>query len=271
MDMRMPRILIPSRGRWDCMTTIDNLSSEFYPSITIYVPVEELDQYKDSVYHGLFGIEVLAVSNYSDTIGRKRELMAVDHFSRFPTEPNFIMMDDDLVFSRRNDEGKLEKINNNFFGLMEMFGAWVDKHEIGGFAATGISLRQGNNNLPDEGDINTRCIRCVMFDRAAFLGVEHNRVAVMEDFDIMLQLLRQGRDNHVIAMYAQDQKGTGADGGCSATRTKQVHEQSAEKLAELHRPFVKTRLKVNKTGPEEMRERKEVTIYWKKARASADT
>lgn len=89
----------------------------------------------------------------------------------------------------------------------------------------------------------------------------------MNDFDVNLQLLRLGYDNLLLSQFAYNQAGMQSPGGSADYRTVETQSQAAIKLAELHKGFVNLRNKINKTG--ELRERTEVTVYWKNARASA--
>lgn len=176
----------------------------------------------------------------------------------------FIMMDDDLKFAKRINNTKLNPCNKT--EMYELLDLVQDK--LYRYAAVGVSPRQGNNRCEEDFMVNTRLIRFLAFRTQEFLECEHDRVLVMEDFDILLQLLRKGHENFSIFDFCQDQNETQAKGGCSDYRTLENHEASAIKLAELHDPFVKLRQKVNKTGGE-FGNRKEVTIYWKKAYLSS--
>ncbi len=126
--------------------------------------------------------------------------------------------------------------------------------------------------LEYDGNQNTRLNGCIIYRRSVFLDerIEHDRMNPMNDFDVNLQLLRLGYDNHLIAEFCYNQGGTNAPGGSSDYRTLETQAASAHKLADLHPGFVNIRHKVNKTGPVELRERTEVTVFWKKARASAE-
>ena len=133
----------------------------------------------------------------------------------------------------------------------------------------GVSAREGNNRIGVGGldlrNDNTRTLRALAYRTDSFLGVVHGRVDVMEDFDVNLQILRGGGSNTSLHYWAQGQSMTNAPGGCSTYRTHEVHERSAEKLAELHPGLVRLRLKENKTDAGGFGTRKEVTIQWKKA------
>ena len=264
--MKYP-IVIPSRGRAQEVITLDRMPVELHPHVHLFTLEEESKAYFDR--YGDTGTHILCSSTKADRISKKRQKMA--QWVREETgAPYFWMMDDDLTFFEKYEEGgrlwmmdTADEFEAMFTSTEDMMDAEPDR-----FCAIGISLRQGNNQLDWPYVDNVRLIRCGLFNTEAFLGCEHNRIDFMGDFDVMLQMLRAGYDNRVRSDYAQDQRATNAVGGCETSRTAEVMDRVAEELAALHDPFVKTKMKKNKTGP--LAERKDVTIYWKKARASAD-
>lgn len=264
-------ILIPSRGRVNDVATVNNMPEKYHKNIILFVPKEEL-----KVYRNLHpNLRVATVSDYSHRISEKRHRMVkwIYHELKMPW---FWMMDDDLQFARRikPDEPKLERMGpldeHHFYHMFDYCEDMADRSMDGEFplCTIGISMRQGNNNLPPEGADNTRLIRCGLYRTDAFLGCEHNRIDFMGDFDVMLQMLEAGYDNHVVSRWTQDHKATNAVGGCETTRDEETMNRVAHQLADLHPGIVKTKQKKNKTGG--LAERTDVTIYWKKARASAD-
>lgn len=264
--MKYP-IVIPSRGRCEEVITIDRMPHELYSRVRLYVPREEevdyMMRYGDMV-------KIVAISDYSHRISEKRRLM-VEHMKHYDDSPWFWMMDDDLTFFERygDEDKRLWQLDNpQEFNEMFTYAQEMVEEEPDRFCAIGISLRQGNNTLEFPFVDNVRLIRCGLYNTDIFLGCEHNRIDFMGDFDVMLQMLRQGYDNRVLSCYAQDHRATNAVGGCETSRTEDVMVQVADRLAELHGDFVKTKWKKNKTGG--LAERKDVTIYWKKARKAAD-
>lgn len=185
--------------------------------------------------------------------------------------PKFFMIDDDIRFLIRisPEVWNLREATSSEVGsMLELVTKLLDE-----YGHVGVSAREGQSHL-GLGHIlsvneNTRTLRALAYRTKDFLSVEHGRVQVMEDFDVNLQLLRKGIPNANTIYFAQGQKMTNADGGCSTYRSHQVHEESAHKLAELHHPFVKTRQKQNKTDSDGFGTRTEVTIQWKKAFASS--
>jgi hypothetical protein len=91
------------------------------------------------------------------------------------------------------------------------------------------------------------------------------RIPVMEDFDLTLQLLRKGYPNRVSYQYVWNQRGSGAEGGCSSYRTAEMQTNAALKLKELHPDFVSLVTKTAGTVWKDMEERSDVTVQWQKA------
>lgn len=255
-------ILIPSRGRAKDIRTLQQMPRDLWEQTIMFVPKDEVDAYVGAV-HGM-GVIVKGLS-YS-SIGEKRQKMAKwaqDYFCDM-----FFMVDDDVIWSRRNNDHEtgLVPMGSGDFQPMLNF---AYSQMVGKVAVVGISAREGNNRMGFGGpkdliEPNTRVFRAAMFRTEEFLAVEHNRLEFMEDFDVMLQLLEKGYENRCLYYWAQDQRGTQSQGGCSTTRTHESHERSAHRLQELHPNVVTLRQKTNKTGGS-FGTRTEVTIAWKKA------
>lgn len=101
------------------------------------------------------------------------------------------------------------------------------------------------------------------------LGVRWDRVPVMEDFDVTLQLLRRGLPNTVLYRWCWDQPGSNLPGGCSLYRSPQVQQQGAETLHQLHPDFVTVVQKEAKNW-QGFNTRYDVRVAWKRALAAAD-
>lgn len=173
----------------------------------------------------------------------------------------FIMLDDDLRwFYRQENSVRLHKFEpkhmNQMLGNVE--------RALDRYAHCAISARQGNNQLKYPYVENKRPLRALAYQTEVFLTARHGRVAIMEDFDVTLQLMKRGYKNLIITKYAQDQQQTQLPGGCSDYRTHALHEANVLRMARLHHPFVKVVEKDNKTGGE-FGKRKEAIIYWDKA------
>ena len=260
-------ILIPSRGRTKLFGTQGStihLFDEELLSRTHYF-VEPIDYAPYSVHASKIGFNLVPMSTKG--MGDLRHQMAL--WAEENGHAAFFMFDDDLQWFNRkwaNHTG-LEKADTNSIKQMMAIADGV-MAGLDSVACVGISARQGNNTVGVGDSLlmqsNTRIIRAFMFRTEPFLKMIHGRVPFMEDFDVLLQLLENGWENRSLYFWAQDQRGTQTEGGCSLTRTHQNHEESAIRLKELHPNVVSLRQKVNKTGGE-FGKRTEVTIQWKKA------
>lgn len=264
------KIYIPSASRSSAENILNGPVADFTASTraqTVYVvPTDQLDAYHATLEQtGLLADGVSVKPSPALGIAATRHWIGVNCAEGGGDK--FAMCDDDVRFVRR--------ASKDATGLIKCVPADVDQmwayvqSSLDGYAHVGVSARQGNNNMGvgawhEVVEENTRTLRVLCYRTKDFLKAQHGRVAVMEDFDVNLQLLRMGLPNLNIGWWSQDQKMTNAPGGCSTYRSHQLHEQSAHKLAELHAPYVKLRQKVNKTGGE-FGTRTEVTIYWKKA------
>jgi len=87
----------------------------------------------------------------------------------------------------------------------------------------------------------------------------------MEDFNVVLHLLRFGYRSIINTEFAHNQKASNQSGGCSESgRTYEVQKRSALLLAEKHKPFVNVVKKESKNWVG-MEHRYDVKIFWKKA------
>lgn len=227
------------------------------------VPSDEVLLYRETLDE--LGMESVAVLACPER-GIARTRLAIGEHARERGAKTFLMMDDDIRFLVRKSEESwhLRGTDKDDMAIMMQHVEWWLNR---GYAHVGVSAREGNNHVGAGGmDLRndcTRTIRFLAYRTEDFLGVEHGRVEVMEDFDVNLQLLEQGKPNTCLHWWAQGQKMTNAPGGCSVYRSHDVHERSAHRLRELHPRHVRLRQKKNKTDAYGFGTRTEVTIMWK--------
>lgn len=257
------KIYVPSRGRADRAFTNEWTAHWLQEHFLTYVvPMNEVHKYEARVSRLSYAGNINITGCPEDGIAATRRWIGEN--AELYGEKSFIMFDDDIRFYRRRttEDWHLEKQTRQDTTNMLL---WLEAAlEEGPYAAASISMRQGNNRETGTERENTRLCRVLGFKTDEFLRCEHGRVTVMEDFDVLLQLLRRGLPNVMSVYYAQDQNQTQNGGGCQDYRTHENHEASARKLAELHDGYVRLRQKQNKTGGE-FGTRTEVTISWKKA------
>lgn len=261
-------IAIPTRGRADQVmsSTLSLIPSHLWNQTVLWTHSDDWEDY-DTRIPGDWKDAGLCIeySTYS-TIGEKRH--QIGKYAKRNGFDKFVMLDDDIDFliRRSHDDWRLRACTPTEVELMFL----TIEEQLNNYAQVAISPREGNNRfgLGDPYTLLAECTRAMRitgYRTKDFLSVEHNRLQFMEDFDVLLQLLEQGKKNAVLAYWANGQKMTNAPGGCSLTRTLETHNRAAEKLAELHPRYVRLRLKQNKTDAEGLGTRKEVTVSWKKA------
>jgi hypothetical protein len=249
------------------MSTTDTLDSQRSLTIDQFCAVENISSAK---YHQLqrdgFGPQELRFPG--------SRIVRITAGAATAGHDKFIMMDDDVTFYRRRSPDCYNLRNatkDDTDTMLQTISCLLNE-----VASVGISSREGNNRagighaLADNLVVrNTRVMRVLAYRTADFLACEHDRVRVMEDFDVQLQLLRKGLGNACLYYWANGQPKTNAPGGCSIWRAHELHEAEARRLAELHPDFVRLRQKINKTDRDGFGTRTEVTIAWKAAAKSA--
>lgn len=264
------RIYIPSRGRFD-ERLLRSPAAQLPDSADVVWVVGH-----DEAPHYVSQLALFRVPGRVVPCSEQPNISAVRHWigrhAALEGHDRFCMMDDDIGFLVRRSPDTWQLRATTPAESMDMV-RWLER-ALDTCDHAGISAREGNNRA-GEGtvetlvDRDTRMMRVLAYRTDRFLDMVHGRVRVMEDFDISLQLLRSGGSNAVSFWWAQGQRMTNEDGGCSVWRTREVHEESARRLAELHPGLVRLRQKQNKTDADGLGTRLEVTISWKRARAAS--
>lgn len=260
-------IAIPSRGRAGEVVkprhTLTMLHPDLFDRTILFVPTGEVEEYTralESVSLGGVSIESMEYS----TIGEKRQMMAGRALELGYRK--VFMVDDDINFLVRRAPDNWQLRYTEADETLQMYN--IVSRLLENYSQVSLGAREGNNRLGLGGPADvvecTRGMRANAFWTEEFLELEHGRVDVMEDFDITLQLLRQGRPTAVTKYWATGQKATNTAGGCSVWRTHEIHERSVSRLADLHPGLVRLRQKNNKGGGE-FGTRTEATISWKEA------
>lgn len=248
------KLVIHTYGRADKQVTLNNIPKAHHKNLWLAVQKREAYRY-----------------NYSNLIILPKEIKKLSPTRQYLVETceeeQLLLMDDDLLFYKRLDDSvKLTKMGKtDFTKMFNMLSKWLKKevHHVG------ISAREGNNRVADDFKLCTRAMRVLGYNVKTLVdnNFRFDRIPTKQDFDMTLQMLREGYANKVSYTYCQNQSGSNTEGGCSTYRTEAMMNSSAIKLAKLHHPFVKVVEKETKTawggGV-----RKDVLIQWKKAYAS---
>lgn len=251
------KIYIPTRGRAQKQITYHALPAGIQKLTTLVVDYSERHMYP--CYPN-----VLVLPPTKDTIGRVRQAIC-DWHDTTKYGPSLLMMDDDLSFYRRRTDqpDKFEDVEDN--DVVYMVRALDHVMNKVGFKHAGIMAREGGNRMVADKQ-NTRLLRVLAYNVETMRkhNVRFDRLIVMEDFDVALQLLQLGYPSMALCSWVHNQVGSGAAGGCSLYRTLERQAEGARGLHKLHPRFVKVVEKTTKTAWGGAT-RIDVMVQWKKA------
>jgi hypothetical protein len=183
----------------------------------------------------------------------------------------FLMVDDDITFLVRQGIGDWRLRQAEHSEVEEMLvHAEEQMLRAPHIKLVSVSPREGNNRVgvgpPEDLHMTQLCQRIHRFylwDTAEFLALEHCRVPVAEDFDHQLQTIGRGNLTALVYYWAQGQRMTGDEGGCSDYRSVEFHNAAVLRLADLHPGLVEVYQKNGRAGT--MESRLESRIAWKRA------
>ena len=203
------------------LRVLDKFPKALYPYTQLVIPFKQVSAY------GSQEINLLPVPDHLYGINRTRQYV----IEKYPAH-KVIFLDDDIHFyARRLDNPqRLEPATDiQIHKVLSMLDTSLQTYAHGGIAA-----RQGHCFLPQQPVYNQRYIRILGYNTIILnkYRVRFDRLPLMEDFDVALQLLRMGYPSILHTNYAQDQSQTQAAGGCSDYRTQELHTAAAKKLQE---------------------------------------
>lgn len=248
-------IVIPTYGRVNRQITYDNIPSNWQAKTRLVVRKEEANM------HQRLDRNVIVLPAGIDLIGDVRHWLVhkCDSLHSF----GLVMLDDDMVFAaRRVDEpNKFRTMAHQDFD--DMFADL--EHQLHSYAHAGISHREGANRNTEEYVECTRQMRVLGYQKQILRASNiTGRTPVMEDFDVTLQLLRNGFPNRLCNNWVHNQGGSDTTGGCSTFRSPQVQTEAAHELHRLHPRYVKVvEKKTKKAWGGTVRT--DVVVSWKKA------
>lgn len=263
-DWGQAEVVVPSTGRADKMSTLDWLPQKLLPHTVVACRPMEVSTYRDSIT--TMGFAEVRVRPTPPGIHRARQFITHKAKTRY-----VLQVSDDLRFAIREGPGSVslrEATRQEVGAGLGQLLTWMQRD---GFAHVGMSTRGGNNRVEEPYKDVTRMNDVYGHDTNVLHehDVRWDRLQVMEDFDVTLQLLRLGYPNRVLYLMCWDQPATNHDGGCSTYRTPEVQKEGAFGLKELHPEFVRTRRASASNWEGFPEERWDVTCYWKKAYESS--
>lgn len=252
----MMRIYIPTMGRKN-QVTYSQLPLALQKVTTLVVPQDELASWRGS------GIDVVAHPRSCKSIGPVRQFICAELHNVSKYGAKLIMLDDDIRFSARRTDDPTKFCPTRDEDIILGFKMVEDL--VGSYGHAAIRHREMANESPVV-EYAARALRALAYDVRLLkkVGARFDRIIVMEDFDVTLQLLEAGYANAIYSGIIQNQNGSGAAGGCSTYRTMEKQAEGAHGLARLHPGFVKVVEKTTK-GAWGGGTRTDVQVAWKKA------
>jgi len=257
----IPYIFIPTLGRWEKQITYNNLPEEWQEKTVLVIQHHEKEQYTN-----LYGEDrIFVLPSYIDTIAPTREWIV----KYLGGKSFFCMFDDDINFYRTRMDGeegpsKTAMTDHDFTEMFTEMYTWLRDSVI--HCALDVAW-----NPPDRSNSykeNTRICGNVFYNGFKLpKDVEWTRIAIQEDMDVNLQLLRQGYANRVSNVWRIDPGQTQTEGGCKQSgRTLELHNETQLKLQDLHKPYVKVVSKIAKSSGDWSGEEKlSLRVDWKGA------
>tara|TARA_R100000995_G_C3437000_1_gene101363 strand:+ start:5 stop:778 length:774 start_codon:yes stop_codon:yes gene_type:complete len=247
------KICIPTYKRVDLQITLNQIPKILYPDTFLICTKEEENLLKK------YNIQLIVLPDNVKGIGNIRQYIVEN------LKTDFIwFLDDDLIFYRREiNKTKLLKIKDADF--IELYN-WNKKCLEKGYAIVGCSAQGGNNRFKGKFTFFGRIYASYALNSKILKkhNIKFNEMEVMEDFNVVLHLLRFGYKSIINTEFAHNQKASNQAGGCSEFRTYDLQKKSAFLLSEKHKPFVSVVKKESKNWVG-MKHRFDVKIFWKKA------
>lgn len=247
------KIVIITRGRVGNVRTMDSIPTDWMDRTYICCPADEAYGHKDL---GATIIPEPHPMNYSQkfnwlvnggcgVLGRR-----------------FVIMDDDLRFSARAEDGKLimSTEDHRSAGLAKL------EEMLDTYPLAGLHPRAMGNNAPRGiKEINRiNALQAVNLDLIGPIKLDY--WSILADMVLNLRLLTTGRKTAVWCELFWDQVGqSNAPGGCSLHRTAEVQTEAVLGLAALFPEFVTVKEKEIKGGGGFWSKRTDFVIQWKKA------
>ena len=251
----MMDIVIPSSGRHDRALTPSRLPPELAARAIMLVPHGE-----GAAYAGRWQNVMETPADLKGIAATRQWILDNMH------DDKLLMLDDDLRFDVRRIHEPSKFLVATFEQVTALF---VDiERQLSKYLHLSVTTREGGNRLGDEGRYFEvgRSLRALGYRRRELnaLRVRFDRLPLMEDMDVTLQLLRLGHPNLIINYAVQGQGQSNAPGGCSQYRDQTLQARAAQGLAELHRPHVRL-AQVETKGAWWAGVRTDVEVQWKQA------
>lgn len=217
----MIRIAIPSRSRATLQKTIHNLSSDIWPWIHIVVPGSQYAEYRANIPAE---IDIFMAGDQAGVREKRAFILNMTSTGKV------IMMDDDLRFYRRSEDGKKfpPASRKDTIEMVEEIERTLDIYPMVGLTDKFMSQTKPRGFVECQ-----RFNQVLGFNRDLFphpwpkFRIQHD-----EEHDIHLQFLTRGHKTAVITEWSKGDY-PNSKGGCSEWRTPEVLRATHQTLMEL--------------------------------------
>lgn len=263
-------LYIMTRGRVGKQTTLGNLPQSLQKWTYLVCPKEEGEQHLRN--HPLVGILPAPehVTNYSQKFQWILEGFPTEQGGKpYDSEDKAVILDDDLVFSRKAETTRGSLITLRGERLKELHELFSQMEEmLEKIPLVGVHPRQMGNSAKTPFVWNGRviCIQGVnrRIIRERIPALRTDSLPILADVVLNCSLLSHGLPNALITTFFQDHGPCNADGGCSLYRTAEMQAAAARYIAARYSPYAKTVVKKPKVAKWLGETRTEFTVQWKK-------
>lgn len=262
-------IVIMTRGRVHNQWTVKSIPEVRRADTYFCCPPEEADELEE-----LYNLPAIPFEHPNPNQSNKFQWLLERNM--FPAEDKICILDDDLIFSRREelpDRTSLRQIKpeDDIRYLIELFD--LIEMNLSDVPQVGVHPRQMGQETEPPYHENGKCITVYGVNRRMIEELGFNKdwrvdyLPIFGDVFLNCHVLSSGGSNRLITQYLVDWKPSQAPGGCSIYRTPELQEQAVDKLVELFGPYVKKVIKKPKASKWLGDERVDFRTQWKKMAA----
>lgn len=255
-------IYIMSRGRAGKVNTLKWIPKSWLERTYLVVQEEDATNYALAYPQIKMTVVPERVTNYSQKVQFLIDGIPWEDSGK-PTDPNkkALIMDDDLVFSKKVSPKSLKTITNKE-ELVPMF--TTVENLLDSYALVGVHPRQQGNLAIPPYVVNGRIICIQGINRELIGKVKVDQFPILADVSLNLQLLARGLPNAIITTFFQDHGPCQAPGGCSIYRTPAMQREAVEYFAKTYPGYVKVVEKKPKVAKWMGETRYDYVAQWKK-------
>jgi len=259
-------LYIMSRGRAGKVTTLASVPPSWYDRTYIVTNQGEELAYKEAYPHIMVVVVPSWITNYSQKFQFILDGLPYGHLGKADDMDKAVILDDDLVFSRKDDKGRLVTIREpeQIAPMFEQIEVLLDK-----FPLVGVHPRAMGQDAPEPYVTNQRIICVQGLNRRLIGRVKSDQFPILADVVLTLSLLGRGDEVALVTTYFQDHGPCQAPGGCSIYRTPEMQERAIDYLVGRFPAFVKKVTRKPKVAKWMGDERVEYVAQWKRLQKAA--